>query len=321
MTTDETTTPGLSPDEVFTLVADETRLAILRTLAETDEPLAFSTLFERCEYDTRSNFSYHLDKLEGHFISQTDEGYVLRQAGRRVVEAVISGTVTDHPVVERTPIDRQCPFCSAQVEVSYQQERVEMYCTECPGIVNQDDSGEQYAVEFGTLGAISLPPAGVQGRTPKEMKDAADVWTNLDILAASVGVCSRCSGRIEHSVTVCEDHEASDGVCDYCDRRYAVLFEVECAACHYTNSGIAIVGLLAETELLSFLTDHGMNPLIPETRERAPGMLANYREEVRSLDPLRVALTFTVENDALTLTIDEDVSVIDVTRDRCFEST
>ena len=120
MATDKTSASRVSPDEAFALVADETRLEILRMLAATDEPLAFSTLFHRSEYDTRSNFSYHLDKLDGHFISQTDEGYALRQAGRRVVEAVISGAVTDDPVVHRVPIDRQCPFCSAQIEVSYE---------------------------------------------------------------------------------------------------------------------------------------------------------------------------------------------------------
>jgi len=320
MTTYKTSASGVSPDEAFALVADETRLDILRTLSETDEPLAFSVLFERNGCDDSSNFSYHLDKLEGHFISQVDEGYALRQAGRRVVEAVISGTVTDDPVVHRAPTDRQCPFCSAPIEVSYEQERVKMYCTECPGVGAQDESREQFATEVGTLGHISLPPAGVPGRTPTEILNAAGVWDNLDLLGDSAGVCSRCSGTVEHSVTVCEDHDVSDGVCDHCDRRYAVLFEVECATCPNSKSGIAIVSLLAETELWSFLTDHGMNPIVPETRERAPGMLANYGEEVRSLDPLRVDLTFTIDNDALTLTIDEDTSVVDVTRDRGSES-
>jgi DNA-binding transcriptional ArsR family regulator len=320
MTTDEISVSGIPSDEAFALVADETRLEILRTLAEEDESLAFSTLFEHSEYDTRSNFSYHLDKLEGHFISRTDEGYSLRQAGRRVVEAVVSGTVTDDPVVHREPTNRECPFCSAQIEVSYEQERVEMYCTECPGVVRPEDSGDQFTTEFGTLGAVSLPPAGVQGRTPTEIKDAADVWTNLDILAASVGVCSRCSGRIEHSVTVCDDHPVSEGVCDHCDRRYAVLFEVECASCPFNKEGIAIACLLGKTELLSFLTDHGMNPLVPETRERAPGALANYEEKVHSLDPFEAEFTFTIDDDALRLTIDENMSVVDVTRDLNSES-
>jgi len=251
MTTEETSTSGLSPDEAFALVADDTRMEILRTLSETDEPLAFSVLFERSEYDNSSNFSYHLDKLEGHFISRTDEGYALRQTGRRVVEAVISGTVTDDPVVEQAPIDRECPICSARIEVSYQQERVELHCTECPGLFRQEDSGEQFDTEFGTLGHIYLPPAGIQERTPTEIHNAAVAWSNLEVLGLSAGVCSRCSGTIEHSMAVCDDHDVSEGVCDHCDRRYAVLFEVECSTCHYSSSGIPNLCLLAETELLA----------------------------------------------------------------------
>ncbi|WP_255196678.1 DUF7351 domain-containing protein [Halorarius litoreus] len=319
MVGDDTSTSGLSPDEAFALVADETRLGILRTLSRADEPLAFSTLFERSDYDTRSNFSYHLDKLAGHFISRTEAGYAIRQTGRRIVEAVLSGTVTEDPIVHRKPTDRPCPFCGAPVEVSYQQERVELFCTECAGFFRQEASGPQFATEFGTLGHIYLPPAGVQGRTPTELHNAAVVWSNLESLGLSAGVCPRCSGTIQQSMTVCEDH-ATEGVCAHCDRRYAALFEVECSTCHYSSSGIPNLCLLAETELLAFLTDHGLNPLVPETHERAPGALGDYEEDIRSTDPVVVALTFTVDDDALTLTIDEDVSVVDVTRERGTES-
>lgn len=117
-------------------------------------------------------------------------------------------------------------------------------------------------------------------------------------------------------MTVCEDHDVSEGVCDCCDRRYAVLFEIECSTCHYKATGIPNLCLLAETDLLAFLTDHGLNPPVPETREDAPGALANYEEEVLSLDPLRVDLTFTIDDDSITLTIDEDLSVVDVTRNK-----
>jgi len=316
MTADEGDRSGLSPDEAFGLVADETRLEILRTLSESDGPLSFSTLFERSEYGSSSNFSYHLDKLEGHFISRTEGGYAIRQTGRRIVEAVISGAVTDDPVVERTPIDEPCPLCSAPIEVSYQQERVEMYCSECPGLFDQEDSGEQFAAEFGSLGHIYLPPAGIQGRTPAEIQYAAEAWSNLELLGFSAGICPRCAGVIEQSVSVCENHDGSEAVCEQCGRRYAALFEVECGACQYASSGIPIICLLAETELLSFVTDHGANPLLPDTHDVAQGALADYDEEVRSVEPVEVALSFRIRDEMLTLVVDESGSVVDATRER-----
>jgi hypothetical protein len=323
MGTDEPSESGLSPDEAFAILADETRLGILRTLSAAGEPLSFSTLFERSEYDDSANFSYHLGKLEEHFVRRTDSGYALQQAGRRVVEAVIAGTVTESPVVERAPTDVPCPICSAPIEVSYRQERVEMYCSECPGLLRHENEEEPVADEadmFGHLGNMSLPPAGVHGRSPTELLHSAEAWKHLDVMADSAGFCSRCSGVIEHSVTVCEAHDGTDGICEQCDRRYAVLFEVACATCHYEKHGIAPAGLLGRTELLAFLTEHGGNPLIPETFEVAPGAVANYDEEVLSLEPFRAAFTFTIGDDALTLTIDDTVSVVDVTRDRDSES-
>lgn len=321
MSTDEPSPSGPAPDEAFALVADETRLEILRLLVEADEPLAFSTLFERSEYETQSNFSYHLDRLEGHFVRRTDDGYAVRQTGRRVVEAVISGTVTDDPVVERERTDRQCPFCSAPIEVSYRQERVEMYCTSCPGVgAGKGEPVGQSPSDAGTLGYLPLPPAGVRDRTPTEVLDAAAVWSNLELLGTSAGVCSRCSGAVDHAVTVCRDHDASEDVCERCGRRYAAVFEVACGSCHYATRGLAIVCLLATTELWAFLTDHGMNPLVPATRERVPDLLANYGEEVRSHDPLRVALTFAVDDDALTLTVDDAASVVEATRGRASDA-
>lgn len=89
----------LSPDEAFAVLGDDTRLQILQMLGAADEPLAFSELFDRIEYHDSSNFGYHLDKLVDHFVRKTDEGYALRQAGRRVVEAILSGAVTDDPVL------------------------------------------------------------------------------------------------------------------------------------------------------------------------------------------------------------------------------
>lgn len=82
------------PEAVFTLVSDENRIDILRALWGSDEPLAFSDLQDATDIRDSGQFNYHLDKLTGHFVRKTDDEYVLRQAGNRVVEAVLSGAMT-----------------------------------------------------------------------------------------------------------------------------------------------------------------------------------------------------------------------------------
>ena len=303
----------LSPDEAFSVLGDQARLGILRALAAADGPLAYAELYDAVEYDDSSNFSYHLDKLVGHFVRKTDDGYRLYDAGRRVVEAVVSGAVTDTPVVEPTEIKKQCPFCGAPVAVGFQHGRVEQNCTECPGLLRFAGSDGRRFTEYGSLGFFLLPPAGVQGRSPQEMLEAAWTWRHADFLTDSAGVCSRCSARLETSVDVCENHDADAGVCDECERRYALMFDLYCPNCDYDPNSIAPGILLANTELLAFLTTHGINPFAPDSLNRTSQAIAQYDEEVVSTEPFEARLTFTADGDSITLTLDEDLSIVEVT--------
>ena len=58
-----------------------------------DGPLAFSSLYDRVDVDDSGQFNYHLDKLAGHFVPNTDHGYALARPRRRVVESVLVGPV------------------------------------------------------------------------------------------------------------------------------------------------------------------------------------------------------------------------------------
>lgn len=303
----------LSPDEAFSVLGNEARLEVLRTLAAADGPLTYATLYDRVEYDDPSNFSYHLDKLVGHFVRKTDDGYYLYDAGRRVVEAVVSGAVADDTVVEPTEAEKDCPFCGAPVAVGFHHGRVEQSCTECAGFLRFADSGGRRFTEYGSLGYFLLPPAGVEGRSPQEMLDAAWTWRHADFLTDSAGVCSRCAASLETSVEVCESHDADDGMCEACGARYALVFELHCPNCNYNPNSIAPGVVLATTALLDFLTDHGINPFAPDSLNRASQAMADYDEEVVSTDPLEARLTFTIDGDSLTLTLDDDLAVVDVT--------
>lgn len=309
---DDAPSTGLSPEAAFAVLGDETRLAILLALGRADDPLAFSALFDRVEYDTTANFSYHLEKLLGHFVRETDDGYALRRVGERVVEAVLSGAVTESPSLDRTPVDEPCFRCGGTMEVSYREEAVGLYCPDCGG--TRGSGSETAAWSVGTdgdiLGHVYLPPAGVRDRSPAELLGAAEVWSVAAAHARSRGVCPRCSAPVEHEIRVCDDHDAGDGRCETCDQRFAVTVLERCRNCIFAMSSIATIRLLASPELMRFMIDHGVDPMAPEGFH-----VSNLeREVVDSRDPFEARFTFTADDETITLTVDDDLEVTATSR-------
>jgi len=329
----------LSPDDAFEVLGNETRVAILDALGGAAEPVSFSALRDRVGTADSGRFNYHLDRLTGHFVRKREGGYELRRAGERVVEAVLSGAVTDAPVLERTEIDHPCHFCGAPVAVRFREERVEVFCTECPGTyartsgpdadgetapASGEDAGrdESRGATAGYLGYHPLPPAGVAGRDPAAVFRAAWTWGHLELFAAAAGVCPRCSAALDRRRRFCESHDAArheraeEALCDACGRRHAVAVDLDCSNCIYAESGAAVVGLADSPPLLAFLLDHGLNPLAP-TDETLPALSAAYNdfaESVRSTDPFEAEFTFAVDGDELALTVDDDLRVVDAER-------
>jgi hypothetical protein len=304
---------GLSPDEAFSVLGNETRVRILQTLGEASGSLSFTELRDRVGIRQGAQFNYHLDKLVGHFVRKGEDGYALRQAGRRVVEAVLSGAITEDPAVERTEVGAwPCPYCGAPTEVAFREERVERYCTECPGLYDESATRSRPAVErrYGDLGALTLPPAGVQDRSAAELLGAALTWSYAEWLVAAKDVCPRCSATVDRSVTVCEGHDDGEPFCDRCGRRQAVAFRVECENCNFEQGSIVSMHLAASTELLAFLTARSVDPLVDPWNWGW-----EYEEEVVSTDPFEGRFTFTVDSDSITLTADDDLDVIGAERE------
>lgn len=310
---DEEGAEPLEPDDAFALLGNETRVQILEALAGAEAPLAFSALHDRVDMRDSGQFSYHLDKLLGHFVEAADDGYELRRAGERVVEAILSGAVTEDPVMEPTPIDEPCHLCGGTREVSFRQERVATYCTECAGMYPGDNVPERVDVPegYGFLGYLDLPPAGVQDRTASEVHRAARTWNLSERLPAAAGVCPRCSATLETSLNVCEDHDASEGLCSECGNRYTFGSYMACTNCPFSQGGVFSLALLGSTEMLDFLTTHGINPVAP-TSERFNAVFMDYEETVHSLDPPEASFTFTADGDTLTLTIDDAGEIVEV---------
>lgn len=104
--------PVEDPVEAFAVLADETRLDILRTLAEADEPLSFSRLRDRVGVRDSGRFSYHLRQLREYFVRETDGGYELGHAGSRVVAATgARSDQFDSGAEAAADADAACPVC------------------------------------------------------------------------------------------------------------------------------------------------------------------------------------------------------------------
>ena len=301
---------GLAPAEAFSILGNETRLAILRELWEVDEPMAYGELRSAVAPDDRGNFHYHLGKLTDQFVRKTDDGYELRLAGEQVVRVVLSGTLTNDLSIPSTPIDEQCAFCGAPAEVFYAEERLTVRCTECGGVARGD-------FPDGTCMNHDFPPAGLEERTPTEIVDAAHVLYDSKVAAMLKGVCPHCAGRTTVSHDVCDEHALDEtGLCPHCEFRYAAWSIIECERCRYRRRPMVWFAALKHPAVISFLHDHGLDERLPFRKLTVKNghLIREVTTEVIERDPYMFAITIRIDDEALDLELAHDFSVRSVHR-------
>ncbi|MDY6764503.1 MAG: winged helix-turn-helix domain-containing protein [Halobacteria archaeon] len=303
----------MSPNEAFNALGNEVRIRILQILGESDEPIGFTELRNRVGHDDPGNFNYHLGKLEGHFVRETEDGYVIRKAGRRVIEAVLSGAVTEDVVMEPTRLDIPCPFCNADIEVRYLEERLLIRCTECVGSFGdiEPTTPAIQSLPHGTLTLSHLPSAGIKDRTPRELLDTAQAWTYYQFVIVANDICPRCSGPVEHSVDICSNHETDKPICDQCQTRFAIMQVDRCVNCGHERRGGFSHHLLGNPRVRTFFETRGVDPIAPNYENLSP--IYDYEEEVLSTDPFEARFTFTVDGDDLVVTVNNDLNIVDIT--------
>lgn len=305
---------SLDPDQAFSALGHEVRVKILQRLGEADGILTYTELREQVGLSQGEHFNYHLDQLVGHFVAKTQDGYDLHPAGRRVVEAVLSGAITEAPVTERTSIDASCQLCSAPIEVRYYRDRVETYCTECRGIWGNDKHQSTDHIE-GYLGRREIPPAGLKNRSAGELYRAAWIWQTLKFHAISNEICPACSATLDIDLTVCAEHGPADGRCEQCDRRYAALLQTACPNCIFeVNSTAAVAVAATNTDLLDLLTAKGLNPISPDSIAKVQHVYSDFEEKIISTAPFEGEFTFTVDGDQITFAVDDSMCITDVLR-------
>jgi hypothetical protein len=286
---------SLSPDDAFTLLANPTRIKILRALGDASKPgvpetLSFSELRRRADISGSGRFNYHLQQLLGHFVEETDDGYRLRYAGKRVYQSIKTGTFTERVNVDPFELDARCHICGARQVASY---RDSMFHVRCP------DCDAQFYKYF-------VPPSALEGRSKAELLRAANDRIQREIGAMANGICPWCCARLDSRVLPTDEEMP---LRDNPAIRHRVLHSCEtCDGSVYTRLGGLVV---SHPAVVSFFYDHAI-----DVSERLlwtlPFASTDERTTVVSEDPWRAAVTVECEDDALRLLLDEDPSVVDV---------
>jgi len=285
----------VEPAKAFYVVGNETRLAILEALWQAeDRPVRFSRLREAVGVRDSAQFNYHLQELVGQFVANAEDGYDLKYAGKKVVRAVLAGEFNQDPVWEPFEIDGECVACGETLVATYEDETIMVECPEC---------GHAH-------GEYPFPPGGLRDRSREEVMAAFDQRVrHLHCLAAD-GVCPECNGRMRSHV------ERGGDCCLGADLRV----EHECAQCgHSLCSAIGLV-LLDQSDVVTFHREHGLD-LNGTPYWRLPWCVSDHHTSVVSEDPLRVRVAIDLDDETMTVTLDDDLQVIDVTRERDASAT
>lgn len=305
--------------EAFKVLSNNTRLAILLALWEATAPgstlpktavpaVSFSELQERVGLRDSGQFNYHLDRLKGRFVRQTDEGYTLTTTGHQILSAVFAGTLTDSPTFEDELIDAECPRCGAPVVIDYSDGILTERCTSCAGL--WQGPGDQP----GVLTQRDRPPVGLANRTPQEFERTGNTWDRHRWQSMVEGVCPACSGTVTGTIHVCETHETSnETICEDCESIFKIQSIFVCDICKHHTRGPAWLPVLTEGTVRAFFHKHGLNPdaLLDEFSWNILGDVIT-EGEVRQEVPLEIRVTVELDGDFLEVILDDEARILDV---------
>lgn len=301
---------GVRAAEAFSVLSNETRLQTLVALWEAYDPFAednaipFSELYDAVDIDDTGNFNYHLGKLSPRFVTQGDRGYWLSSAGLSLVQAVVAGSAIRTPEQEATTVDEPCPHCGTPVRVAYSGESVRVTCPDCSGWFAWEGLGDGGIVRF------AFPPAGLEGRSPREILHATVVYQLTQVESMMEGVCPTCGGRVETRLAVCEDHDADAGICDACGTGFLARSLWACTTCKEAVRGPSWGPVLTHPAVVAFFHQHGIDHAHASWPAMARG--DDCREELVSADPVRLRITVSAGEDELAVTVNESLTVVDV---------
>ena len=301
-------------NEAFKLLSDGTRLELLEALWESHDPtdpspVPFSDLRERVNADDPGQIHYHLDKLTEHFVRHSEEGYELRESGKRIVRILLSGTAIDDPEIEPVKVDVSCPYCGGQTIYGSRDGWRYIECTDC-------DVRCVPSFPPGVISMSEFPPSGLWDRTPNEICLADWRWSAHRRASVMDGVCPECAGEMPvTSIHICDDHRPDweeYQFCEHCESIFRMLVSHVCEQCKYRWSMPISNYLTSEPAVTAFYYEHGVE--FDYSTPEQFSLLLDVEKELLTEDPLHIRITIPLEGDELSITYDDRMEVVSIER-------
>lgn len=283
--------------DVFGLLADGTRVDILRAIADAQREqeeagsgpaeLGFSEIYNRTSVDTTSQLSYHLGELSGTFLRKTDDGYSFTHAGERMVRFILSEGYEQPTDFGAEPVSGTCIFCGeTTLEASLHHQFLYVRCTSCEKAVT----------------GYPITPAQSRASDGETLIRRVKQTQAVEYKKIRRGVCPECSGELSTEVRDMEESPLPDADqflaidhCEECFRRYSS--PLSCRVAYHPAS-------------VAFHWDHGIDV-------NAQGVW-DFFEHVRdgrwtseriSTDPVEYLVVLRLGEDVLELRLDSSATI------------
>lgn len=306
---------GLSPDDAFAILGNDIRLEIIRVLwsadaayeyddgADTARTMSYSALQTEVDVGDNGKFNYHLSQLSPHFIRQTDNGYRLSGAGKQIARTVIAISGAES-VDFSTELETDCPLCGASVAAFYEDHWLRIRCTECDGLFGD------HAPE-GTLFLTTFPAAGLKSRGAERALSAGLYRCALDITYLMYGICRECAGPISSSLSRCDAHDPrGNEPCPNCGTPFAIWADMRCETCGFAKQ-LPVEMFATGLSMATGVIDNQAIDMHSIAFDEAIDLLQNRVETRVSKDPLRISVIIKGETKAFTVTLNNDMDVVD----------
>jgi hypothetical protein len=290
-------TESHSATDIFRLLADDTRVEILRAITiaqyELEEvgsgpaELAFSEVYDHVDVENTSKLSYHLGELTGVYLQKSDDGYSLSHAGERIARFILSGNYEQPDAFGSEPIAGTCVFCGERaLEASLSQQFFDITCTAC---------------ERQVMGQ-PVTPAQVRTREEGALVQSVALQSAEDYRQIRRGLCPECGARVTAEVVDLPEGPLPDSD--------TFLVESDCEECLRQYNSPLTYSVAYHPASVAFHWDRGIDVTAKGVWEFHEHVYeGRWTSEQTETAPDEYEVVLRHEDDALRLYVDETATV------------